>query len=148
VDNVILIVRVFVIHPSTLYHLFIISLSSLSLSFYEFRLKTSFLPTLFIKVYTKDTFLNLLVALDLRRKISKNQFYRLTNMNNMSLSVQHYVTIMSILDLQQIPNHRIGCHRFYEITASRLKFFARFITVLMQKVFIQSRIRLSSKLIT
>lgn len=71
-----------------------------------------------------------------------------TNVNDVPIFVNHNVAIVPVLDLQQIANDGIGGHGFDEITASQLKFFGCFITIRMQKVFVQSRIGLTAKLIS
>lgn len=72
----------------------------------------------------------------------------LTNVYNVSVRIDHNVSVVTVLDLQQITNDRIGCHRLHEITSSRLELFRTFVAVLMQEVFVQSRVGLSSQLIT
>lgn len=69
-------------------------------------------------------------------------------MNDVPFGIDHNVAIMTILYLQQISNDRIGSHRFNEIAAGRLKFFRRFIAVLMQKIFVQPGIGLTTQLVT
>lgn len=73
--------------------------------------------------------------------------FPLTDMYNVSICIDHDISVMTVLDLQQISNHRIGGHRFDEIAASQLKFLGRFIAVLMQEIFVETRIGLSTQLI-
>lgn len=54
-----------------------------------------------------------------------------TNMDDMTLCVNHNVAVVAIFNLQQITNHRVGSHRFYKITARRLELFASLVAVLM-----------------
>lgn len=68
-------------------------------------------------------------------------------MNNMSIRIDHDISVVSIFNLQQVPNHRVGSHRSNEITASCLELLRRFVTVLMQEIFVQTRVRLSAQLI-
>lgn len=65
----------------------------------------------------------------------------------MTLSVNHNVSIVPVLDLQQVADDRICSHGFDEIAASGLEFFRTFVAVLVQEVLVQSRIRLSTQLI-
>lgn len=65
-------------------------------------------------------------------------------MNDVPVFVDHNVSVVSILDLQQIANHRIGSHRFDKVASSHLEFLRCFIAILVQEVFIQTGVRLSS----
>lgn len=68
-------------------------------------------------------------------------------MYNMAIRVNHDVSVVPILDLQQVANHRVRCHRFDEIAARRQKFLGRFVAVLVQEVVHQIRVRLATQLI-
>lgn len=58
----------------------------------------------------------------------------LTYVYNVAILVDHNVTIMPILDLQQITDEGIGSHRFNKIGACRLEFLGAFIAILMLEV--------------
>lgn len=57
------------------------------------------------------------------------QAHALTNMNYVTLAIDHDVSIVSVLDLQDVTCDRIGCHRLNEVEASPLEFDSIFSTV-------------------
>lgn len=73
---------------------------------------------------------------------------KFTDVNDVPFGVDHYVSVVTIFDLQKISNHRIGGHCANEIAASSLKFLRRFIAILMQEILVQTGIGLSTQLIT
>lgn len=77
----------------------------------------------------------------------KERVRELTYVNNMSLIVDHNVSIVSVLDLQQISDHRVGGHRFDEIVASIEKIGRIFGSVRLEEVIVQRNVRFSAQLI-
>ena len=58
------------------------------------------------------------------------QAHALTNMDYVTLAIDHNVSVMSILDLQDVACDGIGCHRLNEVEASPLEFDGIFSAVL------------------
>ena len=67
-------------------------------------------------------------------------------MNDVSLFVNHDVAVVSILDLEQVADHRVGRHRLDEIFSSSLELFSRLIPVLVLEVGVQALVGLSTDL--
>ena len=72
--------------------------------------------------------------------------YWITNVNDVSLLVDHDISVVSVLDLQQVAHHRVSRHRLDEIFASRLESLGRLITVLVLEVGVQALVGLATDL--
>lgn len=67
-------------------------------------------------------------------------------MNNVSLTVDHDVTIVSVFDLQQVAEHTVSCHTLYKVASCRSKRFTILISVLGNKVLEQTDVGLATQL--
>ena len=67
-------------------------------------------------------------------------------MNDVSLFVDHDVAVVSILDLEQVADHRVGRHRLDEIFSSSLELLSRLIPVLVLEVSVQALVGLATDL--
>lgn len=69
-------------------------------------------------------------------------------MNDVSVFIDHDVSIVSILDLKKESNDAIGCHALNEVAARLQEVRTRLVAVRFEKVIIKRRVRFSSELVT
>ena len=72
----------------------------------------------------------------------------ITDVNDVSLLVNHDVPVVPVLDLEQEPDDGVGGHRLDKVLPGRLEFFRRFVAVLVFEVRVQTFVRCSADLIT
>ena len=72
---------------------------------------------------------------------------KFTYVNDVPLLVHHDVAVVSVLDLQEESQHAVRCHRCDEVPPGRLELGARLLTVLLDEVAEQIRVRLSAQLV-
>lgn len=60
-----------------------------------------------------------------------------TDVNDMSVSIDHNVSVVSVFDLKQKPDDTIGGHTFDEIPSRLLKTIRRLVPISLQKIIIQ-----------
>jgi len=66
---------------------------------------------------------------------------------DVAILVDHDVTIVAILDLEQIADQRVGCHGLDKVGARRLELLGALVAVLMLEILGESTVRLSAELI-
>ena len=70
--------------------------------------------------------------------------YGLTDMNDVTILVNHNVAIVPIFDLQQESKDTVGRHRGYEITPCSFKTLTTFITKFLRKYIIFQKLCIQS----
>ena len=60
-----------------------------------------------------------------------------TNMDEVSLVVNHQVAIVSVLDLEQVGKDAVSCQRLCEVLAGRLELLSGFLPVLFDEILVE-----------
>lgn len=66
----------------------------------------------------------------------------------MTLLVDHDVSVVSVLNLEQESNDGVSSHRLNEVLPCRLELFRRLVPVLVLEVRVQAFVRLPADLVT
>ena len=66
----------------------------------------------------------------------------------MPLSVNHNGAGVSILDLEEVPNQRVGCHGADKVSSGRTEPLSRVVTVLTHEIVVEAYICLPAKLVS
>lgn len=68
-------------------------------------------------------------------------------MYDVAILVDHYVAIVAILDLQQIPNQRVGGHGLDKVGPGCLELLGALVAILMLEILGQAAVRLPAELV-
>lgn len=71
----------------------------------------------------------------------------ITDVNDVSVFVDHYVAVVAVLNLEQKPNHTIGSHTLYKIPSRLLKTTRRLVAIRFEEVVIEGNVGLTAQLV-
>ncbi len=66
----------------------------------------------------------------------------------MPLSINHNVAVVSILDLEEVPNQRVGCHGADKVSSGRTEPLSRVVPVLTHEIVVEAYICLPAELVS
>ena len=69
-------------------------------------------------------------------------------MNHVTVFVNHQVAIVSVLDLQQVGENAVSCHRLGEVSTRSLEFLTRFLSEFLLEIREQTGIDFATDLVT
>ena len=69
-------------------------------------------------------------------------------MNDVPLLVNHDVAVVSVLDLEQEPDDRVGRHRLDEVLSRRLELLGRLVAVLVLEEGVEALVGLPTDLVS